>query len=90
MKTLSADLLSSKVIAQRKAKKLTQSELSKETGINRSLISQLENKEFTPSADQLMALASVLDFNINDVFADPAKTKEIVTRKYKIAVAGTG
>ena len=38
MKTLSADLLSSKVIAQRKAKKLTQSELSKETGINRSLI----------------------------------------------------
>ena len=78
MKTLSADLLSSKVIAQRKAKKLTQSELSKETAINRSLISQLENKEFTPSADQLMALASVLDFNINDVFADSAKTKEIV------------
>lgn len=90
MKTLSADLLSSKVIAQRKAKKLTQSELSKETGINRSLISQLENKEFTPSADQLMALASVLDFNINDVFADPDKTKEKVTKKYKIAVAGTG
>ena len=90
MKTLSADLLSAKVIAQRKAKKITQSELSKATGINRALISQLENKEFTPSANQLMALASVLDFNINDVFADPAKTKETVTRKYKIAVAGTG
>ena len=90
MKTLSADLLSSKVIAQRKAKRITQSDLSKATGINRALISQLENKEFTPSANQLMALASVLDFNINDVFADPAKTKEAVTRKYKIAVAGTG
>ena len=90
MKTLSADLLSSKVIAQRKAKKLTQTELSKATGINRALISQLENKEFTPSANQLMALASVLGFDINDVFADPAKTKEAVTRKYKIAVAGTG
>lgn len=90
MKTLSADLLSSKVIAQRKAKKLTQSELSNETGINRSLISQLENKEFTPSADQLMALASVLDFNINDVFADPDKEKTKAARKYKIAVAGTG
>ncbi len=90
MKTLSADLLSAKVIAQRKAKKITQSDLSKATGINRALISQLENKEFTPSANQLMALASVLDFNINDVFADPAKTKEAITRKYKIAVAGTG
>ena len=90
MKVLSAELLASKVTTQRKAKKITQIELSKATGINRALISQLENKEFTPSANQLMALASVLDFNINDVFVDPAKTKEAVTRKYKIAVAGTG
>ena len=89
MKTLSADLLASKVASQRKAKKITQSDLSKATGINRALISQLENKEFTPSANQLMALASVLDFNINDVFTEPAKVKEI-SKKYKIAVAGTG
>ena len=89
MKTLSADLLSSKVATQRKAKKITQSDLSKATGINRALISQLENKAFTPSADQLMALATVLDFNINDVFSEPAKVKEI-SKKYKIAVAGTG
>ena len=89
MKTLSADLLASKVATQRKAKKITQSDLSKATGINRALISQLENKEFTPSANQLMALASVLDFNINDVFTEPAKIKEI-SKKYKIAVAGTG
>ena len=90
MKTLSAELLASKVTSQRKAKKITQIELSKATGINRALISQLENKEFTPSANQLMALASVLDFNINDVFADPDKTKAKAARKYKIAVAGTG
>lgn len=89
MKTLSADLLASKVASQRKAKKITQSDLSKATGINRALISQLENKAFTPSADQLMALATVLDFNINDVFSEPAKVKEI-SKKYKIAVAGTG
>ena len=89
MKTLSADLLASKVASQRKAKKITQSDLSKATGINRALISQLENKAFTPSADQLMALATVLDFNINDVFAEPAKVKKI-SKKYKIAVAGTG
>ena len=90
MKTLSTELLASKVTTQRKAKKITQIELSKATGINRALISQLENKEFTPSANQLMALASVLDFNINDVFADTDKTKEKITKKYKIAVAGTG
>ena len=89
MKTLSADLLASKVASQRKAKKITQSDLSKATGINRALISQLENKDFTPSANQLMALASVLDFNINDVFAEPTKVKKI-SKKYKIAVAGTG
>ena len=89
MKTLSADLLASKVASQRKAKKITQSDLSKATGINRALISQLENKAFTPSADQLMALATVLDFNINDVFSEPAKVKEI-SKNYKIAVAGTG
>ena len=53
MKELSADLLSSTVIARRKEKKLTQLDLSKATGINRALISQLENKEFTPSSSLL-------------------------------------
>ena len=81
MKTLSADLLASKVSSLRKAKKITQSDLSKATNINRALISRLENKYFTPSANQLMALASVLDFDINEVFADSEKTKETVTKK---------
>ena len=90
MKVLSADLLASKVIAQRKEKKLTQLDLSKATGINRALISQLENKEFTPSANQLMALATTLEFDINDVFTDLNKTKEKPAKNYKIAVAGTG
>jgi UDPglucose 6-dehydrogenase len=90
MKTLSSELLASKVTTLRKVKKITQIELSKATGINRALISLLENKEFTPSANQLMALASVLGFNINDVFADPDKTKVKDSKKYKIAVAGTG
>ena len=90
MKILSADLLASKVITQRKEKKLTQLDLSKATGINRALISQLENKEFIPSVNQLMALATALDFNLNDVFTDPDKVKTKATRKYKIAVAGTG
>ncbi len=90
MKELSAALLASTVIAQRKEKKLTQLDLSKATSINRALISQLENKEFTPSANQLMALAEVLDFKIDSVFADPDKQKSSNVKHYKIAVAGTG
>ena len=90
MKELSADLLASTVSAKRKEKKLTQSDLSKATGINRALISQLENKEFTPSANQLMALASVLDFKIDSVFAEPKTEAKKATKSYKIAVAGTG
>ena len=90
MKTLSNDLLASTVIAKRKEKKLTQLDISKATGINRALISQLENKEFTPSANQLMALASVLDFQIESVFSDPDVQKPNNVKSYKIAVAGTG
>lgn len=90
MKELSSDLLSSIVLSQRKEKKLTQLALSKATGINRALISQLENKEFTPSVNQLISLAEALDFNINSVFADPVKSKSKINKHYKIAVAGTG
>ena len=90
MKELSLSLLSSTVTSKRKEKNLTQLELSKATGINRALISQLENKEFTPSVNQLMALATVLDFDINTVFADSNKNQKQSTKSYKIAVAGTG
>ena len=90
MKALSNDLLASIVITKRKEKKLTQLDISKATGINRALVSQIENKEFTPSANQLMALASVLDFKIESVFSDPAVQKLENVKNYKIAVAGTG
>ena len=42
MKTLSTALLAETVIANRKAQKLTQAGLSKQTGINRTLLSRLE------------------------------------------------
>ena len=90
MKELSSELLSSFVVANRKAKGITQIELSKLTGINRALISQLENKEFTPSANQLMALASILEFDINSVFAESKNNQNKTPKSYKIAVAGTG
>jgi len=90
MKELSLSLLAATVSSKRKEKNMTQLDLSKATNINRALISQLENKEFTPSANQLMALASVLGFDINSVFSDSDNSKTKPSKKYKIAVAGTG
>ena len=90
MKHLSTKLLAETVQIRRKSLKITQIELSEAAGINRSLLSRLEAGEFIPSVDQLLALSSVLDFNINDVLIDD----EINTAKelpcFKIAVAGTG
>jgi UDPglucose 6-dehydrogenase len=91
MKQLSLETLSKTVISRRKALNLRQLDLAKATGINRSLISQIENTEFTPSANQLMALSQILDFDINTVFVDPDASKYTIDHKgYEIAVAGMG
>ena len=63
MKKLSLKLLSETVSANRKARKITQLQLSKLTGINRSLLSRLETGDYTPSADQLFTLSEVLGFD---------------------------
>ncbi len=90
MKKLSIEQLSQKVLSCRKAIKITQSELSKKTGINRGLLSRLESKDYTPSVDQLEALSEVLNFPISDVMIDSDAQTIQVDKRYKIAVAGTG
>ncbi len=94
MKKLSSSLLASTISARRNAQSISQAKLAELTGINRALISRIESQTFTPSVDQLQALAEVLNFNITDVIADEAATIETKTtkqnRSYKIAVAGTG
>ena len=92
MKKLSFDLLAETVKAKRKEKGLTQIDLAKRTGINRSMIGQLENQTFKPSIEQLEALAEALDFEITDLYMDDAKdsAKAAPTKQYKVAVAGTG
>ena len=66
MKHLSSKLLAETVISRRKAIKMSQLTLSKKTGINRSIISRLESEDYTPSVDQLLALAEVLEFDHRD------------------------
>ena len=90
MKKLSSKLLANAVISHRKSLKLTQTDVSNATGINRGLLSRLESEDYTPSVDQLQALSEVLGFSTSDVFFDPDAPQVTFSKQYKIAVAGTG
>ena len=92
MKKLSFRLLAETVKTKRKEKGLTQIDLAKLTGINRSMIGQLENMTFKPSIEQLEALAEALDFDITSLYVDDAKStpKAAPVKRYNVAVAGTG
>ena len=90
MKKLSLPLLADTVASRRKAHKLTQTQLAKAVGMNRSLLSRLESGDFTPSVDQLQALAETLNFDITDLFVSANSEPIPVERQYRIAVAGTG
>jgi UDPglucose 6-dehydrogenase len=104
MKKLSLPLLANTVISKRKALMITQAQLAKKTGINRSMLSKIESQEYTPSIDQLQALGDALQFEPAAMFIEAnelssklvalSSEKEtaipIPDRSYKIAVAGTG
>ena len=99
MKTLSTALLAETVIANRKAQKLTQAGLSKQTGINRTLLSRLEAGNYTPSVNQLAALSEVLQFDISSLFTEPSSPSDPERSavdaatdepSVRIAIAGTG
>ena len=67
---------------------MSQTELAKKTGINRSILSRLEAMDYTPSVNQLLALSSVLGFDPADVITREEKTVE--TERKHIVVAGIG
>ena len=90
MKTFSFEILADTVKKQRKAKGMTQAELSEATGINRSMIGQMENMTFKPSIEQLEALSQALDFDVIDLYTEEVKPKAALAKRYNIAVAGTG
>lgn len=90
MKKLSPSLLADIVSTKRKAKNMTQQELSDKVGINRALLSRLEQQDFMPSIPQLENLAEVLDFEPSDLFINSEINKMKSPSPLNIAVAGTG
>jgi len=85
MKKLSISLLSDTVVSRRKALKMTQADLAKRTGMNRSMLSKLETQDYTPSIDQLQALGECLGFEPTELFLD-SETHPITERKENTAV----
>ncbi len=97
MKRISKDLLALTVHTRRNALKMSQSALSLRTGINRSMLSNLENGLYMPSIEQLEALSSALGFEISELLVDDADSvsssdcsAEPPVMHYRIAVAGVG
>ena len=74
MKKLSLKLLSETVVNSRKSKKMSQQELAEKTGMNRAMISRLEQNDYYPSITQLEALAEVLGFEPTDMYVDGNST----------------
>ncbi|MBQ7692856.1 MAG: XRE family transcriptional regulator, partial [Oscillospiraceae bacterium] len=95
MKTFSLPLLARTVTEKRRALGIKQAELAALTGMNRSMLSRLENGSFTPSVDQLEKLGAALGFDPASLFveepapATPAAADSEAPR-LNIAVAGIG
>ena len=97
MKKLNTKKMVDMIVNRRKSKNLTQAQLSKLTGINRTMIGRIENEDYIPSIEQLQSLGEVLDFEIVDLFESEKQelhleptSNQVVDKKYNIAVAGTG
>ena len=90
MRTLSLSLLAEAIVSRRKALHITQAQLAERTGINRSVLSRMENGTHKPSLDQLEALAGVLGIEVTELFAEQSGEPVKLDRQYKIAVAGVG
>jgi transcriptional regulator with XRE-family HTH domain len=78
MKKLSSSKLAKTIKLKRKKKKLTQEQLSDQTGINRIMIGRIEREEYIPSINQFESLASALDFDITDMFVEKQEVNSFV------------
>ena len=90
MKKLSPSRHADTVVRLRKQKSMTQAQLGEATGINRALISRIEQQDFVPSIEQLENLGYVLDFDITELFTNSSSEKIASPSPLNIAVAGTG
>ena len=89
MKRFSIKKLGEIMVDCRKATGITQVQLAKMTGINRSVLSNIENGTHIPSIEQIEKLADALGFELADLFTEQ-RAEETKMGEYNITVAGTG
>ena len=68
MKTFSSATLAKLILDYRKENKMSQENLATESGINRSILSKIEQEEHIPSITQIESLAKIISFDIADLF----------------------
>lgn len=90
MKSFSSAILAKLILDYRKDNKVSQEALATESGINRSVLSKIEQAEHVPSITQLEALANIIGFDITELFAVKKGKIQKLDQSYNIAVAGTG
>lgn len=73
----------------RKTEKLSQQDLARKTGMNRTVISRLEAGEYSPSIPQLEALCDVLRLEPTDYYREEEVSSDNTPSK-RIAIAGAG
>ena len=74
MNTINTLVISNIIKTTRLQLKLTQLDVSKKTGINRSVLSKIETGEQTPSLEQLQLLCETLEINPITLFSSDETT----------------
>ena len=75
---------------KRKELNLSQAELADKAGINRAILSKLENDTYMPSIGQLEDLQEILGFTHEEISETVQKENRKRCERKKITVAGTG
>ena len=91
MNRIRQEKLAKTIREKREKLNMSQLDLAKKTGINRAIISRIENNTFMPSIEQLEDLQEVLNFTDEEIRENKQEEKTTVkVAPKKIAVAGTG
>ncbi|MCR5088412.1 MAG: nucleotide sugar dehydrogenase [Oscillospiraceae bacterium] len=90
MKSFSLSALAKTVVERRKALRMTQAQLAEAVSMNRSVLSHLENGQYTPSLEQLTALSDCLGFDPTSLFTEEAPVLPAPEKRCRITVAGVG
>ena len=91
MNRIRQEKLAKTIREKREKLNMSQLDLAKKTGINRAIISRIENNTFMPSIEQLEDLQEVLNFTDEEIRENKQEEKKTVkVTPKKIAVAGTG